>query len=73
MQNKDPLEFCAEHNQQKPCQVCAGGMHTPPSLPRKHQLTPGLITDRELAIAVRAALLSIVDAIERRYSLKKRM
>lgn len=72
MQNKDPLEFCADHNQLEPCPACAGSMHTPPSPPRKHQLTPALITDRELAIAVRAALLAIVDVIERRYNLKKK-
>lgn len=67
-----PMEFCSEHNQLEPCPLCAGHSELPPTTSRNYQRPPGLITDRELAIAVRAALLSIVDAIERRYNIRKR-
>jgi len=72
MQNKHPSEFCLEHNQLEPCPVCEGDTQIPPWITRKPQQPPGLITDRELAIAVRAALLAIVDAIERRWNLRKK-
>ena len=70
MESPSPSVFCLTHSQQEPCTVCAEDRQQPSSLEGKSRLP--MFTDRDLAIAVRAALLAIVDALEKRYYLKKK-
>jgi hypothetical protein len=60
-----PPAFCEQHGEVEPCQTCKEEKEAQP--PR----FPALITEREMMILIRGALLGIVDAIERRYAIKK--
>jgi len=57
--------FCEQHGEVEPCSICKN----------EHQAIPlrriVLISEREMVVAIRAALLAIVDALERQYDLKK--
>lgn len=60
-----PPLFCEQHGEVEPCSICKK---------EKEVLAPkraGLISERDMWVLIRASLLAIVAAIEKRYGIKK--
>lgn len=61
-----PPGFCEQHGEVEPCLTCKQEREKELRPPKR----PALISERDMVILIRAALLGIVDALEKRYGIK---